>query len=263
MKYAFMSFSTPDLGLAETLNLAARLGYDGIEPRIGHAHGIDADRTPEQRSAALRQARDAGVAIACLALGTQFANPEAAPDSIESVRRFITLAHDLDCPVLRVFGGKIPEGIHRADATAAVAAALSQLGDEAKEAGVAICLETHDAWTHPDDVAALMEQVAHPAIAVNWDFLHPTRISGVAVRAGFERLLPWIRHVHVHDALFSEPLVFRPFGEGDLDMRTAFQCLIESNYTGWVSGEWIDAEKIIDLGQELSRMKALESELRA
>ena len=31
MKYAFMSFSTPELGLADTLALAGRLGYDAIK----------------------------------------------------------------------------------------------------------------------------------------------------------------------------------------------------------------------------------------
>ena len=42
MKYAFMSFSTPDLSLERTLNLARQYGYEEIEPQTdsSHAHGI-------------------------------------------------------------------------------------------------------------------------------------------------------------------------------------------------------------------------------
>ena len=45
MKYAFMTFSCPELGLDEVLRLAGRLGYDGVEPRIDceHKHGIEID----------------------------------------------------------------------------------------------------------------------------------------------------------------------------------------------------------------------------
>ncbi len=34
MKYAFMSFSCPELGLEEMLSLAGRYGYDAVEPRV-------------------------------------------------------------------------------------------------------------------------------------------------------------------------------------------------------------------------------------
>ncbi len=34
MKYAFMSFSAPQLNLRELLAYAKQTGYDGIEPRI-------------------------------------------------------------------------------------------------------------------------------------------------------------------------------------------------------------------------------------
>ena len=45
MKYAFMTFSCPDLTLPEVIELARKTGYDGIEPRIvsDHAHGIEVD----------------------------------------------------------------------------------------------------------------------------------------------------------------------------------------------------------------------------
>jgi sugar phosphate isomerase/epimerase len=38
MKYAFMTFSTPDQPLDAVLAIAARYGYDGIELRAAQAH---------------------------------------------------------------------------------------------------------------------------------------------------------------------------------------------------------------------------------
>ena len=52
LKYAFMTFSTPELSLADCLETASRLGYDGIEPRLdsNHAHGIEAAATAVERN---------------------------------------------------------------------------------------------------------------------------------------------------------------------------------------------------------------------
>ena len=54
MKYAFMSFSCPARDLDGILELAARTGYDGIEPRIsaGHGHGLEFDTPAPVRQAA-------------------------------------------------------------------------------------------------------------------------------------------------------------------------------------------------------------------
>ena len=56
MRYSFMTFSCPDLGLREALDLARRLGYDGIEPRTDakHAHGVEIDAPPARRAEARR-----------------------------------------------------------------------------------------------------------------------------------------------------------------------------------------------------------------
>ena len=39
MKFAFMSFSCPTLSLDAMLDLARRLGYAGVEPRVESRHG--------------------------------------------------------------------------------------------------------------------------------------------------------------------------------------------------------------------------------
>jgi sugar phosphate isomerase/epimerase len=266
MKYAFMSFSCPRLSLAEMLTLAARLGYDGIEPRLsaGHAHGIETTMSSAARQVVRRQVAESGIALACLATGLTFADPVKVAASIEEARRCIALAADVRCERLRIFGGALPDGLSREQAIDGMAAALSSIAAEAGAAGVTLCLETHDDWTDPAHVAEVMRRVDHPAIAVNWDVMHPVRQSKVSMDAASEALRPWIRHVHFHDGADASAddapvLVLKPVGEGVIDHRRAVELLEDAGYDGYLSGEWIDWEPCeVHLPRELATMKGYE-----
>jgi sugar phosphate isomerase/epimerase len=244
MKLAFMTFSTPELTLAETLAAAARFGYDGIEPRVecAHRHGLEYDTPAATRAQAVREAADAGVAYACVATSCQLANPGTATAQLDDARRAIQLAADLAAPCIRVFGGSSAEGTARERRIAALAGALTVLAPEAAAAGVRVCLETHDDWCDPRHVAAVMQQVDHSAIAVNWDVMHPVRTRLASVDESFELVRPWIRHLHVHDGSADNALRLVPMGTGIIDTRRAVARLREIGYEGYLSGEWIDWE---------------------
>jgi sugar phosphate isomerase/epimerase len=262
MKYAFMSFSCPRLSLAEMLALAQRLGYAGIEPRLssGHAHGIETTMDRAARQTARRQIADSGIGLVCLATGITFVDPAKTAASMAEARRSIALAADVGCKLLRVFGGSLPAGMTRGQAIDAVTTNLSSLADEASAAGVALCIETHDDWTDPAHVAAVMRQVGDPAIAVNWDIMHPVRQSHVSIDDAFDALRPWIRHVHFHDGVDeASGLVLKPVGAGVIDHRRAVELLQAAGYTGYLSGEWIDWEPCeVHLPRDLATMKGYE-----
>ncbi|MHB0936406.1 MAG: sugar phosphate isomerase/epimerase family protein [Armatimonadota bacterium] len=264
MKYSFMSFSTPELSLAETLALAKRLDYDGIEPRLqgGHGHKIEFDTPAADRKAIKAQVEDSGIALCCLATSCQYSNPEKLAQMVEDTHRAIDLAGDVGAPRLRVFGGVIPEGVSREQALDQCVASLSGIAPHAAERGVTICVETHDSWCDPNNVAAIIRGVNHPNIAVNWDIMHPVRAGGSTMDAAFEALKPWIRHLHIHDGTLSEPLTLLPIGEGAIDHRRALELLQTLPYDGYISGEWIGWEPYeVHLPRELAAMKAYEREL--
>jgi len=264
MKYAFMSFSAPAATLAELVGLARRYGYEGIEPRIGsgHAHGLKTTADAAARAAAVQTARDAGVALCCIATSCKYCDPQDTAAQIVQTRAALDLAADLGVPCIRVFGGQIKGGLTRDQAIAHLAAALLQVADYAAHRQVAICLETHDDWCDPAHVAAVMTQAHHPAIAVNWDIMHPVRAAKVAVADAFAILRPWIRHVHVHDGTRNtQTLEFRPIGQGEVDHATALRLLRVAGYQGYLSGEWINwtpAEE--HLPAELATLRRLDVE---
>ena len=147
MKYAFMSFSCPEADLTGMLELARKYGYDGIEPRTGgmHRHGVELDLGAEERKRILEQARDRGVAVACIAVGSKFADPAVNAACRAEAEAGIRLAHDLDCRIVRVFGGLLPEGTDRDEAITRVADSLKSLAPLANDLDVTVCLETHGA----------------------------------------------------------------------------------------------------------------------
>ena len=262
MKYAFMSFSAPQLDLGALLALAARLGYDGIEPRIGseHGHGIELECGPEERRRIREQAAASGVALCCIATSCKYADPATAPRWIEETRRAILLAAEIGAPRLRVFGGAIPTDLSRAAAIDQLAAALGSVAGEARQHGVELCLETHDDWTDPEHVAETLRRVDHPAVGVNWDYMHTIRVAGTTVDQAFSMLRPWIKHVHFHDGAHrADQLVFLPIGAGDYDNRRVVELLLEAGYDGYLSGEWINWEPYeTHLPRELAAIKQIE-----
>ncbi len=267
MKYAFMSFSCPQLTLDEMLALARRLGYDGIEPRIdsGHKHGVELDTDASQRQEIRQKAADSGIAICCIATSCRYTDPATAQQQVEETLRCIDLAADVGSPRLRVFGGKIPEGVSREAAIDLLAESLRAVADHAAQRGVVVCLETHDDWCDPTHVAEVMRRVDHPAIAVNWDVIHPIRRAGFSVDRSFQTLRPWIQHVHFHDGSASPDKVeYLPIGEGVVDHRRVVALLHGAGYEGYLSGEWINWEPYeVHLPRELAAIKRYEQEVQA
>lgn len=279
VKFSFMTWSTPNLTLDEDLALAKRLGYDGIEPRTSgkvepevgdhktQKHGIEVYATAEQRREIRSKAEDSGIALCCLATSVRLADPANEKAELDYTRRAIALCSDIACPRIRVFGGAYPDSMTREQAIDQMVTALREVADEAQSAGITLCLETHDSWSDARPVAEVMKGVNHPAVQVNWDFIHPWRRVGTDVEDSFNIVKPWIRHCHCHDAVRTEgeKTESRWIGEGELDHAKAFQLLDELEAEVYMSGEWINRKESYEehLTRELATLKRYAEEVRA
>jgi len=265
VKYSFMSFSTPELDLAGMLDAAKQYGYDALEPRLDskHAHGIEVAADAGRRAALRDQAEEAGVALACLATSVTLADPEQTEENVRQMDERIDLAGDLGAPALRVFGGRLPDGLDRDRAIETVAEALKSVADHAGGRGVTVCVETHDDWCDPAHVAAALDRADHPNVAANWDIMHPVRTGHATIDQSFETLKPWIRHLHIHDGRTVDgKSELAPIGQGDIDHRRAIELLMTIDYRGVLSGEWIAWEPWdVHLPRELAALKGYEREL--
>ncbi|MFT5087109.1 MAG: sugar phosphate isomerase/epimerase [Candidatus Latescibacterota bacterium] len=265
MKYAFMSFSCPDLALDAMLELAKEIGYDAVEPRTSadHKHGIEIEASASERATIKSKAEAAGIRYSCVATSCRYADPETVAANIAETHQFIDLAADIGADKMRVFGGQMGEDLNREAAIEQVVQALGEVADHAGEKEVTLCLETHDDWCDPFHVATVMAAVDHKNIAVNWDIMHPVRTGSATMDEAYEILEPWIEYVHIHDGSTDlKQLTFKAIGEGDIDHKCALELLMDNGYDGYLSGEWINWEAYeIHLPRELATMKKLEAGL--
>lgn len=257
LKYAFMTFSTPDMGLEEILDTAATYGYQGVEIRIQshQAHRVGTDMTREERLRVRELFRERGLSLCALATGLKIADFDNRDKTVAEAGEIIDLASDLGTDRIRLFGGGETD-LDRAAET------LGPILDRGESRGVIICLETHDSWSDPKTVKALLERVNRPCLRANWDVLHPVRKGYATIQESFDLLEPWIEHVHIHDADFdvdADSFSFKPMGEGSIDHKRVVACLKRMNYTGFISGEWINFEPPrVHLPREIKKLREYE-----
>ncbi len=244
IKTAFMTSICPDWDLDRILQAMDRYGYQGLEPRVGwsNAAGFSTDMSAEERAAIRERVESAGRKICCIATGARFAEPDESErrQHIADTRVAIDLAADLGAPYVRTFGGAHGGGEMNAIVNRA-ARAYREVIDHARERGIVLLLETHDAWCSSSLVRAVVERVNDPHLRVLWDLMHPARV--------FERpeetmnvIGSLTRHVHLHDGHWPDPdgnTVTVGLGEGVLDHRTPLQLLAKAGYDGYASVEVI------------------------
>lgn len=260
MNFSFMSFSCPEADIKDFIGIAKQYGYNGIEPRIDaeHKHGVE----PGADSSFLRDVKqmseDNQIKICCIATSCVFANPQSSDENIIRAKQTIDLAVELGVPVIRVFGGGIPEGISREKGFDSVVSSLTKLSDYTGSHEVTVCVETHDDWCDPAEVAKVMRSVSHKNIAVNWDIMHPVLTAGYTIQNAFQELKKWIKHVHIHDGLRdAKGFRFTPISEGGVDHADAISLLRNCGYDGFISGEWIAWEPYdVHLPRELAKLKS-------
>ena len=256
MKYAFSTLACPAWSIEQVVDAATRLGYDGVELRLLDGEVIDprTDRAKVERAVAL--CRSHGVDVCAFDTSCRFNQSDATEQEgqVADLLAWIGLAHDLQVPLLRVFGGANPEGGASAtddEVNARVAAALRRVAPEAERADVTVVLETHDAFSSARRVADVLERVGSSHIAALWDSHHPYRM-GESPEDVIAALDGRIAHVHVKDARrlpsADGPSADGPaddgawqlvlLGEGEVPVRGQLAALRRAGYSGYVAVEW-------------------------
>lgn len=241
MKLAYSTLACPNWTLERALAAVPEYGYDGIELRLLDGDVIMPDLPAEQRRRVRQASQAAGVPIACFDTSVRIAQPDPAEREVQ-VRdglACLELAAEWSAPLIRVFG-RPPEGTPQPEANVAAADGLARLAPRARELGVAIVIETHDAFYSSLDVMAALDQVSDSSVGVLWDLYGP-HIVGEPLAEVAERFRPRLLHVHVNDGHPSEAeggWTQTLLGEGVMPVRQAVQLLKGQGYDGWLSVEW-------------------------
>jgi sugar phosphate isomerase/epimerase len=268
-RIAFSTLAFPDASLATTLSLGHSWGYAGVELRLIDGDLIDPAMPAADRAAVKRTAASAGLPIVAVDSSVRLTSKDARAE----LGKFLELASDWESPLVRVFGGALPDQEpDRRAGLAAAALALEASVPLAERLGVAIGVETHDAFSSSTVVAELLAMVPSGVVGAVWDSHHPYRMGQrpdeVWSDLGPRLLLAQVKDAR-RDAARTDGWQLVLLGRGEVPVREMLGLLRADGYEGWISVEWEKRwhpeieEPEVALPQHLSVLRAWLSDLEA
>ena len=238
MQIAFSTLAFPAASLATAVSLGRSCGYTGVELRLIDGELIDPAMPDAARAAVKRTTDGAGLPIVAVDSSVRLTGDDPGPELL----RFLEMASDWESPLVRVFGGSLdgaPDARRRQ--VEAAARVLEAAIPAAERLGVAIGVETHDAFSASAQVAELLALVESPWAGAVWDSHHPYRV-GERPDEVYRQLAGRLLLAQVKDAR-RDPgradgwqLVL--LGQGEVPVREILGLLDGGGYQDWISVEW-------------------------
>ncbi len=179
-------------------------GFEGVELRTTHAHGVEVELTGEQRAEVKKRFDDSAVEIAGLGSAFEYHSPD--PDElrkhIEGTKEYCQLAADVGAPGVKVRPNGLAEdkGIPVEKTIEQIGVSLRECGQAAADLDVEIRLEVHGRSTcHVPYVKQMIDIADHDNVYVCWNS-NPTDLDdGGSIDANFELVKDRIGLVHMRD----------------------------------------------------------------
>jgi len=263
------------LSIEERLDLAAKAGFDGIEPRIadpGSGDLVNADSTDADLANVVRMAKDRGLEI-CSVMGGGVSvrvhpfvsdDPSERAQGKDAIRRALHITAALDAGVLLLVPHWVNDAVRYDHCYDRAKEALQELGPEAEKLGVIIGVE--NVWNKfllsPIEFARFVDEVGSPAVQAYFD------VGNVLVWGypyhWIEILGERIKRVHIKDFKtdINNARGFAQLLNGDVDWPRVMAALRSIGYDGWVTAEvglykFFPVESVYDTATAMDRIFAL------
>ena len=203
-------------------------GFEGVELRSTHAHGVEIDISPEHRREVMMRFQDSPVRLVGLGSACEYHSPD--PDvlrrNIEETKAFVRLAHDVGAPGVKVRPNGLPEGVPEEKTLEQIGLALRECGAYGNGWGVQIRLEVHGRETgRIPRIRKMLDYADHDNVRICWNSNETDLLDG-GVETNFNRIKDRISLVHMRD-LFVE----------EYPWRLLFRLLREAEYQGYCMAE--------------------------
>ena len=243
MKISFTTLACPDWTLAEVIDRGAEAGYDAVDFRglNGQMGAYVLSEFTDDAEATKKKLSKAGMEISCFSSGSLMYNPasQRRSQSLAELREYRKLCDRFGVQYIRVFGGKIPQGVDRPEAVDEAVATLEEMARMAEP--VILAVETHDDWVDSALLGQVMSRLDAPNVGVCWDFHHPYRQNGESARETYDNLGRWVVYTHVKDGKPSgerDSEYVLPGEGGDVPLEEMISLLTSGGYDGYLTLEW-------------------------
>jgi len=252
MKKAISAWSFPaELSIATRLEQASAAGFDGIELTLEETGELSLESAVDDVKRLGTMAADIGLELPSLATVLCGLHPVISPDVATEVRgrdilrKYLEFAATLEVPYVLVVPGMVTPELPYDEAYKRLVDTYPQLGDEAKEHGVTICVE--NVWNKfllsPLEFRDAIDAIDHPNVRAYFDV-------GNVMLTGYPD--QWIRilgeriaTVHVKDFRTSIGNLdgFVDLLEGDVPWDRVMEAFREVGYDYYLTAEMMPPYK--------------------
>lgn len=219
------------LPLAESIELAGELGFDGIQ-----VYATTGEFSPDvldsaKKSAVKQLLRKSGLEISALCGdmgGYGFQIAEDNPERIAKTKQIIDLAEEFGTNVITTHIGVIPED-KTSPTYKAMLSALTECGEYAKEKNITLAIETG-----PELAKTLLAFLrdTNGGVGVNLDPANFVMVTGQDPVEAVEILGDYIVHTHVKDGVMlkqTDPeIIYDCFAQGGIDALNVADYFLET-----------------------------------
>ncbi|MEX2512795.1 MAG: sugar phosphate isomerase/epimerase family protein [Cyclobacteriaceae bacterium] len=227
MKFGLVTYLWgKDWSLSELISNCEKTGYNGVELRTEHAHGVEAHLNASQRREV--KLRFADSPVTCVGYGSNFEyhspDPAVVIENIQQTKAYIKLCHDIGATGIKVKPNTLPEGVSREKTIAQIAKSLNDVGQYAKDFNQMVRVEVHGKITQELPIMkAIFEQVTEPNVKICWNS-NDTDLKDPGLEANFDLVKQWL----------GDTTHVRAFNENKYPWPSLFRLLEEANYQGWI-----------------------------
>jgi sugar phosphate isomerase/epimerase len=176
-------------------------GYQGVELRSTHRHGVEIDLDAKGRAEVAQRFADSDVELVGLGSACEFhaEDPAVVRRNVEEAKAFVKLCHDVGGGGVKVRPNGIPAGVPEARTIEQIGRALGEVAKFAADFGVVVRLEVHGRESAElPRIRRMMDVADHENAVVCWN-CNPTDLTGEGLEHNFGLVAKKIEIVHVHD----------------------------------------------------------------
>jgi sugar phosphate isomerase/epimerase len=226
-----------DWDLDTVIKNCTETGFEHVELRTTHAHGVEVSLSKAERGEARRRIADSGLK---LSLASGFAyhwdDPAKLRENIEGTKEYLLLAEDVGALGIRVFPNAllVDQGVPEEKTIDQIAKAVAELGSFAADHGVELRLENHGKGTNRVSVVKrILDAADCPHVYMIWN-CDRTDVDDPGFEATFDSVKDRIRHVHLHE-----------LSDLNYPYRKLFRLLRKNGYRGYCHAEVAASEEPI------------------
>jgi sugar phosphate isomerase/epimerase len=227
MKFGLVTYQWGrDWDLPTLIANCVKAGYEGVELRTQHAHGVETGLSSSQRMDVKKMFDDSPVK--CIGYGSNFEyhSPDSAQlrENIEKTKEYIKLCRDIGATGIKVKPNYLPPEVPREKTITQIAQSLNEVGRFARDFSQLVRVEVHGNMTQELPVMkAIFDQVTENNVKICWncneqDLLPP------GLEGNFDMVKQW----------FGDTIHVRELDSTDYPYQQFFDLLKDIRYNGWI-----------------------------